>query len=89
MHASSDAGDVDVKNEPLPIQPSDQVEIRIQTIGCQDLKDVELGFLGIKAADDQNDVYLKLSLGLWGEVSRTKVTNIPLQHPVGNLSCIL
>jgi hypothetical protein len=32
------------------------------------LKDVEMGFLGIKSADDQNDVYLKLSLSTWGEV---------------------
>ena len=51
-----------------PILPTDQVEIRIQTIGCHDLKDVEMGFLGIKKADDQNDVYLKLTLGTWGEV---------------------
>ena len=27
-----------------------------------------MGFLGIKSADDQNDVYLKLMLGSWGEV---------------------
>ena len=51
-----------------PIQLSDQLEIRVQTIGCRDLKDVELGFLGMKSADDQNDVYLKLTLASWGEV---------------------
>ena len=85
VHASG-VGD---NNEPLPIRPNDQVEIRIQTIDCRDLKDVEFGFLGIKAADDQNDVYLKLSLGMWGEVGsptmRALRHNIPLQHPVNTL----
>ena len=67
-HVPDDQGSFEHTQSPSPILPTDQVEIRVQTIACRDLKDVEMGFLGIKSADDQNDVYLKLMLGSWGEV---------------------
>ena len=50
-------------------QPTDKVVVQVLRIDAHDLKDVEMGFLGMKSEEDKNDVYVKLRLGGGAEVS--------------------
>jgi hypothetical protein len=53
--------------------PSDRVVIQVLKIDARDLRDVEMGFLGMKSEEDKNDVYVKLRLGNWYVVVRVLV----------------
>lgn len=50
-------------------QSTDKVVVQVLRIDAHDLKDVEMGFLGMKSEEDQNDVYVKLRLGSFAEVT--------------------